>query len=105
MPTKPPARCPQCKRKWQGTGRCPRCRGTTTQRGYGTQWKRMSAAVVQAWREQQGDWCPGYQVPAHPATDLTTDHAQAMAAGGTRSPSLEDVAVLCRACNSRKHDH
>jgi hypothetical protein len=47
MPTRPQARCPDCKRLHPGTGRCPSCRrtadrarGTTTQRGYGHQHQR-----------------------------------------------------------------
>lgn len=57
------------------------------------------AHTVRAWREQHGDWCPGYQVPPHPATDLTADHVNPVAAGGHESGPL---TVLCRACNGRK---
>ena len=47
MPTRPAARCPDCKTLHPGTGRCPTCaraasraRGTTTQRGYGIDHQR-----------------------------------------------------------------
>ena len=45
-------------------------------------WQRLSARVLRAWRGEHGNWCPGYQRPAHPATDLTVDHVVPLAAGG-----------------------
>jgi hypothetical protein len=46
-----------------------------------------------------GDWCPGYQRPAHPAADLTIDHVEPLAAGGAPF-DIGNTAVLCRSCNS-----
>jgi 5-methylcytosine-specific restriction protein A len=59
------------------------------------EWRRLRAQVLAQWRAEYGNWCPGYNVPAHAASDLTVDH---VAAG-----SLEaGVAVLCRRCNGSK---
>ncbi len=60
---------------------------------------RRRAAVVTQHRHEHGDWCPGWQRDAHPASDLTADHIEAVGAGGAESGRL---AVLCRSCNSRK---
>lgn len=59
---------------------------------------RRAQAVAQH-RQAHGDWCPGWQRPAHQATDLTADHPHAVAAGGDERQAL---AVLCRSCNSAK---
>lgn len=45
-----------------------------------------------------GYWCPGWQRPPHPSTDLTADHLLPRAEGGNGT----DLAVLCRPCNSRR---
>jgi 5-methylcytosine-specific restriction protein A len=45
-------------------------------------WQRLSARVLRAWRGERGNWCPGYQRPAHHANDLTVDHVVPLAAGG-----------------------
>jgi 5-methylcytosine-specific restriction protein A len=52
-------------------------------------WQRLSARVLRAWRGEQGDWCPGYQRPAHPARDLTVDHVIPLAAGGVSSSTSQ----------------
>jgi 5-methylcytosine-specific restriction protein A len=67
------------------------------------EWQRLSARVLRAWRGQNGNWCPGYQRPAHPAGDLTADHIVPLAAGGAPL-DLGNLAVLCRSCNSTKGD-
>jgi 5-methylcytosine-specific restriction protein A len=59
------------------------------------------AAVVKAWREEYGDWCPGYLVAAHYHPDLTADHLVPVGMGGEEAGTL---SVLCRACNARKRD-
>jgi len=64
-------------------------------------WQRLSARVIRAWRGEHGDWCPGYQRPAHPASDLTVDHVVPLAAGGAPF-DIGNTAVLCRSCNSTK---
>ncbi len=69
---------------------------------YGTRaWQRLSDRVLRAWRGERGDWCPGYQRPAHPAADLTVDHVVPLAAGGAPF-DIGNTAVLCRSCNSTK---
>ncbi|HSW43488.1 MAG TPA: HNH endonuclease [Patescibacteria group bacterium] len=69
---------------------------------YSTQaWQRLSARVLRAWRGEHGDWCPGYERPAHPAADLTVDHVVPLAAGGAPFERA-NTAVLCRSCNSTK---
>jgi 5-methylcytosine-specific restriction enzyme A len=64
-------------------------------------WQRLSARVLRAWRGEHGNWCPGYQRPAHPAADLTVDHVVPLAAGGAPL-DIGNCAVLCRSCNSTK---
>ena len=64
-------------------------------------WQRLSARVLRAWRGEHGNWCPGYQRPAHPAADLTVDHVVPLAAGGAPF-DIANTAVLCRSCNSTK---
>lgn len=64
-------------------------------------WQRLSARVLRAWRGEHGDWCPGYQRPAHRASDLTVDHVVPLAAGGAPF-DIGNTAVLCRSCNSTK---
>ncbi len=64
-------------------------------------WQRLSARVLRAWRGEHGNWCPGYQRPAHPAVDLTVDHIVPLAAGGAPF-DIANTAVLCRSCNSTK---
>jgi 5-methylcytosine-specific restriction protein A len=62
---------------------------------------KRRAEVVAAWREEHGDWCPGWgsQGP-HPSRDLTADHVIPRSQGGEDGP----LAVLCRRCNaSRGH--
>jgi hypothetical protein len=57
--------------------------------------------VLRAWRGEHGDWCPGYERPAHRASDLTVDHVVPLAAGGAPF-DIGNTAVLCRSCNSTK---
>jgi 5-methylcytosine-specific restriction protein A len=64
-------------------------------------WQRLSARVLRAWRGEHGNWCPGYERPAHPARDLTVDHVVPLAAGGAPF-DIGNTAVLCRSCNSTK---
>ena len=64
-------------------------------------WQRLSARLLRSWRGEHGDWCPGYQRPAHLAADLTVDHVTPLAAGGAPF-DIANTSVLCRACNSTK---
>ena len=98
--TRNPSRCDTCQAAWQAQH--DQQRGSATQRGYDSAWRRTAAQLIANWRAVNGDWCPGYQVEAHPATNLTVDHIVPKARGGTNDP--ENLRVLCRPCNSRKHD-
>lgn len=62
--------------------------------------KRREAAVARH-IQLHGHWCPGWDRPPHPATDLTADHLTPVATGG---PEGGPLGVLCRSCNSRKQD-
>ena len=64
-------------------------------------WQRLSARVLRAWRGEHGSWCPGYNRPAHPASDLTVDHVIPLAADGAPF-DVANTSVLCRSCNSTK---
>ena len=64
-------------------------------------WQRLSARVLRAWRGEHGDLCPGYQRPAHRASDLTVDHVVPLAVGGAPF-DVANTSVLCRSCNSTK---
>lgn len=60
---------------------------------------RRRRRVVEAWRAQYGDLCPGWMRPAHLTADLCADHIHEVWQGGDEHGPL---AVLCRSCNSRK---
>lgn len=57
-------------------------------------WAKTSRRILAQWRDEHGDWCPGYQRSPHAVTDLTVDHV--------RARDAEVLTVLCRSCNSRK---
>lgn len=96
----PPLRpCLDCRQPTTGT-RCPTCQTTRTNNRnrrrtwYHGTWQTTRRAVLTAWRAEHGNWCPGWNRPAHPATDLTVDHVN------PRDPHT--LGVLCRACNGSK---
>jgi hypothetical protein len=63
------------------------------------QMRILRKAAVDAYVQDNGQVCPGWQVPAHPSTDLCADHITSVALGGDpRGP----FGVLCRSCNARK---
>ncbi|MFB7905219.1 HNH endonuclease signature motif containing protein [Kitasatospora sp. NPDC056076] len=98
--TRNPSRCDQHQAEWQTEQ--DRRRGSATQRGYGAAYQRNAAAVLADHRRTHGAVCPGYSAPAHPSTDLTVDHILPKSRGG--DDERENLTVLCRACNSRKHN-
>ncbi|EST24375.1 HNH endonuclease signature motif containing protein [Streptomyces roseochromogenus] len=98
--TRNASRCDVHQAEWQK--RQDQIRGSAHQRGYDTAWRKTAAAAVTQHRAQYGNWCPGWQVPAHAATDLTADHRVPKAHGGTDDPT--NIQILCRSCNSRKHN-
>ena len=79
-----------------------RKRGSATARGYGNLWRKRAAVLVAIHIAEHGEWCPGYGVQPHAATDFTVDHIVAKANGGTSDAS--NLRVLCRGCNSSKRD-
>ncbi|MEV5953740.1 HNH endonuclease [Streptomyces sp. NPDC051987] len=97
--TRNPSRCDTHQREWQAQQ--DRTRGSAHQRGYTQAWRTAAAQAVAQHRTQHGNWCPGWRVPPHEASNLTADHVVPKAAGGTDDP--ENIQVLCRGCNSRKH--
>jgi len=97
--TRNPSRCDEHQAAWEARRNAQR--GTSAQRGYTNPWRRTAEAAVAQHRATYGDWCPGWQVPAHQAADLTADHIVPKARGGSDDPS--NVQVLCRRCNTRKH--
>ncbi len=96
--TRNPSRCDDHQAAWDR--RREQARGSSTDRGYGRAWRRVASNAVAEWKATNGEWCPGWGVAPHAATDLTADHIVAKANGGTDDP--DNVTVLCRACNGRK---
>ena len=62
--------------------------------------QRARAVLVRAWVAEHGMLCPGYLIPAHPATRLTAAHRIPAAHGGTIE--ADGGSVLCDVCNSRQ---
>ena len=58
--------------------------------------------LVAEWLRVRGPVCPGYARPEHPSRNLTVDHRIQISKGGL--DVVENKAILCRSCNSRKHD-
>ncbi|WP_371646480.1 HNH endonuclease [Streptomyces mirabilis] len=98
--TRNASRCDTHQAAWQQQQ--DRARGSAHQRGYTQAWRTTAARAVAEHRAAHGDWCPGFGVPPHPASDLTADHRIPKARGGSDDP--ENIGVLCRACNGRKRD-
>jgi 5-methylcytosine-specific restriction endonuclease McrA len=71
-----------------------RYRGTTSQRGYGQEWQRLSRLA-----RQLQPWCS----LCASRRDLVCDHKDP-ATRGRRGLTLVDVQVLCRRCNGSKAD-
>ncbi|MGO1049794.1 hypothetical protein [Crossiella sp. CA198] len=91
----PAARCRTCAAEVE----LVRTQGKRTRRPYTAAERTRRARAVAAHRAQHGDICPGWEVPAHRASDLTADHHTPVGAGGQEGGAL---GVLCRSCNGRK---
>ena len=72
--------------------------GSAARRGYDRTWRTRARAAVAQHIETYGYLCPGYQRASHPSQDLTADHREPLARGGTG----DVIDVLCRACNASK---
>jgi 5-methylcytosine-specific restriction enzyme A len=91
--------CPQLTHR----PRCPACesrrnreRGSSTARGYGSAWQKLSALVI----VRDGGLCT-LQIPGVCTTYATTaDHRIPKVLGGT--DDLENLQGACRACNGSK---
>lgn len=90
----PPGK-PRCPTHQAAHDRPRNARRNARRTHYRGDWAAIARAAVEAHRATHGDWCPGWNRPPHPATDLTCDHVipRSLAAG---------VQVLCRSCNARK---
>jgi len=87
-------RCLRCGRLARGA--CPSCAKAT--KAARNRDAARCAATVAEHRRVHGDWCPGWGVPPHAATDLTADHLVAVSRGGVNGA----LRVLCRSCNARR---
>jgi 5-methylcytosine-specific restriction endonuclease McrA len=66
-------------------------RGTTTQRGYGWRWQRLSAIVLRR---------DGYVCRHCGGRATTADHVVPRSKGGT--DALDNLVAACRSCNGSK---
>lgn len=89
------SRCDSCRLALAAEQERHRDRPSPSRRGYGSRWAGLSRRA----RRQQ-PWCSRCGA----TDDLTADHVTPLAAGGPRLPRVDGVDVLCRACNSAKHD-
>jgi 5-methylcytosine-specific restriction protein A len=98
--------CPRCGTRTRTTGRCPDCRrayqhaydqqrGSSSQRGYGSEWRKLRAAVIQA-----QPWCSFCGHTGSRDNPLSVDHIVPRAQGGTDDPS--NLRVLCLTHNRRR---
>jgi 5-methylcytosine-specific restriction enzyme A len=91
------SRCTDCARATQRAKRQKRPYVSTA-----TEIRRRAAAVDQ-WRQQYGDWCPGWEQREPHAVvwpnRLTADHVVPVAIGGDEHGAL---TVRCKSCNSAR---
>jgi 5-methylcytosine-specific restriction protein A len=83
------SRCQQCQAAWEAK------RGTSTQRGYDSAWRRLSARVI----AEEGR-CRDCGTTGTPDNPLTADHIIAKVRGGTNERS--NLTCRCRRHNSSK---
>ena len=92
----PGYRCPACQviaTKRRNTD--PPGRPSAAQRGYGSDWRRISAEVIA--HAVACHWCGGQFTKDNPAT---CDHIIPKARGGTND--RQNLVPACRRCNSRR---
>jgi 5-methylcytosine-specific restriction protein A len=94
------SRCDSCQAKYDQQTQADR--GSSTTRGYGSDWRKIRAKVLAAHQKAWPGICPGWQREPHLSDDLTVDHVKPKSKGGT--DELENLQVLCRPCNSAKHN-
>ncbi|MCP5017615.1 MAG: HNH endonuclease [Ketobacter sp.] len=93
MPTKPPThRHPgwQPRKAWASTTK------TSTERGYGTAWRRLRQIVI---RRDQG-LCQECQRQGRVTAGNEVDHVTSKARGGT--DALDNLQLLCNPCHKAK---
>jgi 5-methylcytosine-specific restriction protein A len=91
-----PRPCLDCGVLISSGSRCRR-HGSTTARGYGGRWTKISKQVLR----RDGYRCQ-LRLPGCSGLATTTDHVIPKARGGTDDPS--NLAAACRSCNSAKRD-
>lgn len=83
------SRCDDCQSDWEAK------RGTSTQRGYGSSWAKLSARVI---REEKR--CRDCGTTGTKSNPLTADHVVPKALGGTDDRT--NLTCRCRVHNSSK---
>lgn len=97
-----PRPCVDCGQLIGSGSRCTRCqrsadarRGSTTERGYGAEWQKLSAQVI----VEEGQ-CRDCGTTGTATNPLTCDHIVSKALGGTDARS--NLTCRCRRHNSSK---
>jgi 5-methylcytosine-specific restriction protein A len=103
MPTKPPRKCsePSCRTKITSRSSvCPehlrqrdRQRGTSSQRGYGGQWRKIRARFL-----KEHPWCEDCLAQGRITRASEIDHKIRLRDSGTNR--WENLSAVCRACHS-----
>jgi len=88
----------------RGQSRCPeharqadQQRGSSTQRGYGTDHRRLRAEAI-----KRQPWCGRCGHTGSADNPLSADHVQPKSRGGASEAG--NLQVLCHRCNSGKRD-
>jgi len=82
--------CVACKKKREQK------RGSSAKRGYDSAWARKSKNLT-----RKVGFCENCGDAPTPENPLTLDHVTPKSLGGSNDD--ENLAVLCRRCNSKKH--
>ncbi|MBT2405321.1 HNH endonuclease [Streptomyces sp. ISL-87] len=99
----PYSMCARHKRLHPLGERCPLC-PASGQRRYPSKNTRAAGRYDYQWVKARAEairlqpWCSF----CRRTTDLTGDHIQPLAEGGTNTP--ENIRVLCRSCNTRREN-